>query len=267
MEHDLDGLTVDQLSQICAEMDSLDDVSHTMPRTESFDSFVEISHETSGEEIITGTSNVSSFERPCSSNVRVELASTSMDVSNFLRSYDIFKEKGQRNHRFIQNAVDYLKIINKRKTQHQCDYDIYAPDLYLENKSFFDVHLFNFSSNDCSEKELIRNKQAFSRYAGTPLAMRSLRWQTAPVDERLKSPTYFQVAESWNMRQKPSPSCYTCKSLSIACSSFPGNGRCYNCDMRGEGMVCVFEGKWVPYVRLFPNHQWYDSIMNCEEYM
>ena len=156
MDHDLDVLTEDQLTEICADFDYLEDVCGEIPRNQSFqglnssdDQYNEAAQvpvvlsDIQNGELTSGSQNIAT--RPSSIHVGLQLATASVEVSNFLRSSQIFYEKTQRNHRLIVNSVEYLKIIKKRKTQHQCPYDIYAPDLYLENKSFFDIYPFNFS--------------------------------------------------------------------------------------------------------------------------
>ena len=103
-------------------------------------------------------------------------------------------------------------------------------------------------------------------YNGTPLAMRKVTNDGTVLNDRLFDIVYFQNAEMLSIKNKPSPNCYNCASHRIKCHSSPGKGRCNNCKKTGDDMVCIFEGKWVPFAKSFPEHPWSKDILTCKLY-
>ena len=183
------------------------------------------------------------------------------------RSLDDFNQKAIKRARFINNSLEYYgKIMNRLHQPHKTIADVYAADPYLANRSLFDDMSFGKANKSTCAIPSKKYDSGENSFSGTPLAMRKVTNDGTVLNDRLFDIVYFQNAEMISIKNKPSPNCYNCTSHRIKCHSSPGKGRCNNCKKTGDDMVCIFEGKWVPFAKSFPEHPWSRDILNCELY-
>ena len=133
-----------------------------------------------------------------------------------------------------------------------------------ENSSYFDT----LEKDNCMKrtkkaygKTLLQSKNVtFCSYYGDPCHMRE-------TSDHMKLHPYIYSKKWRNVkttRGKPSSSCITCRALQKECDSAPGYGRCSNCKIAGENMVCVFDTKWYPWLKQNPRHAYYNNVWRSD---
>ena len=189
------------------------------------------------------------------------------DRAMMKRSLDEFNIKASKRAKFINNSIEYYGKINTRLSKpHETIAEVYAADPYLANKEFFDnIEIGKWNRSTCVIPSKNYNSGEYS-YNGTPLSMRKSTNDGNSLNDRLFDIVYFQNAEMTTIGDKPSPNCYNCASYRTKCHSSPGKGRCIRCKNTGDDMVCIFDGKWVPYAKKFPEHPWSKDILACDLY-
>ena len=245
--------------KLAAAFDSSDVISESCKYDSPFNGNNQL---TDGHE--TGNTKITEH---LSFNKTKDYETSETDRAMMKRSLDEFNIKASKRAKFINNSIEYYGKINTRLSKpHETIAEVYAADPYLANKEFFDnIEIGKWNRSTCVIPSKNYNSGEYS-YNGTPLSMRKSTNDGNSLNDRLFDIVYFQNAEMTTIGDKPSPNCYNCASYRTKCHSSPGKGRCIRCKNTGDDMVCIFDGKWVPYAKKFPEHPWSKDILACNLY-